>query len=100
MKTFSQKVIEIVKKIPSGKILTYKEVAKRAGNEKAARAVGNILNKHFKECVKNKQKTIPCHRVVRSDGKTGGYALGEKKKKSCQFARNLMHSKKLKLNIL
>jgi len=72
--TFSQKVYEIVKKIPKGKVLTYKEVAKRAGNVKASRAVGNILNK-------NHDPKIPCHRVIRSDGKLGGYNLGAKKKK-------------------
>ena len=68
-------------KIPQGKVLTYKKVAKLAGNEKAARAVGNILNKYYKHCLKNSSPTIPCHRVVRSDGKPGGYVLGGKKKK-------------------
>jgi methylated-DNA-[protein]-cysteine S-methyltransferase len=81
MLKFSQKVIEIVKKIPRGKILTYKEVAKKAGNPRAARAVGNILNAYYRLCIKEKLPTIPCHRVVRSDGKVGGYVLGEKKKK-------------------
>ncbi|HLN19340.1 MAG TPA: MGMT family protein, partial [Patescibacteria group bacterium] len=45
---FSQKVIAIVDKIKPGKTLTYKEVAARAGNPKAARAVGNILNSYYK----------------------------------------------------
>ncbi|MFA6047601.1 MAG: MGMT family protein [Parcubacteria group bacterium] len=80
-KSFSDKVIQLVSKIPRGKILTYLEVAKGAGNPKAARAVGNILNLYYKECVQNKKPTIPCHRVVRNDGKVGGYALGSKKKK-------------------
>ncbi len=66
MKTFKEKVIEIVKAIPRGQILTYKEVAKKAGNEKAVRVVGNIMSK-------NQDKSVPCHRVIRSDGKTGGY---------------------------
>lgn len=80
-KSFKDKVIQIVKKIPRGKTLAYLEVAKRAGNPKAARAVGNILNVYYKECLKNKKPTIPCHRVVRSDGKIGGYVLGSRKKK-------------------
>ncbi|MDP3962657.1 MAG: MGMT family protein [bacterium] len=67
--TFTQKIHDIVRKIPKGKTLTYKEVALRAGNLKACRAVGNILNKNY-------NKDIPCHRVVRSDGKTGGYNRG------------------------
>lgn len=61
--------------------MTYKEVAKKAGNEKAARAVGNILNKYYKDCVSNKKPTISCHRVIRSDGKIGGYTKGEKEKR-------------------
>jgi methylated-DNA-[protein]-cysteine S-methyltransferase len=73
MKTFTDKVYEVVKKIPKGKVLTYKEVAKRAGNIKASRAVGNILNK-------NHNPKIPCHRVIRSDGKTGGHNRGQQMK--------------------
>jgi methylated-DNA-[protein]-cysteine S-methyltransferase len=80
MGEFSSRVVEIVNKIPRGKTLTYKEVAKKAGNPKASRAVGNILNIYYRLCIKNGSKTIPCHRVVRSDGKLGGYVLGEKKK--------------------
>lgn len=74
MKTFTEKVYDVVKKIPKGKVLTYKEVALRAGNSKAFRAVGNILNKNY-------DPEIPCHRVVRSDGKSGGYNRGEEQKK-------------------
>ncbi len=74
MKSFTEKVYEVVKKIPKGKVLTYKEIAKKAGNEKASRAVGNILNKNF-------NPDIPCHRVIRSDGKLGGYNKGVEKKK-------------------
>jgi O-6-methylguanine DNA methyltransferase len=73
MKPFTQKVFEVVSEIPKGKTLTYKEVAKKAGRPKAYRAVGNILNKNY-------DPKIPCHRVVRSDGKTGGYNRGDKKK--------------------
>lgn len=73
MKTFTEKVYEVVKKIPKGKVLTYKEVAKKAGNDNASRAVGSILHKNF-----NPQ--IPCHRVIRSDGKLGGYNRGAKNK--------------------
>lgn len=71
---FREKVLEVVSKIPKGKTLTYKEVAKLAGSEKAFRAVGNILNKNYNQ-------NIPCHRVIRSDGKTGGYNRGEELKK-------------------
>jgi O-6-methylguanine DNA methyltransferase len=59
--TFADKVRNIVRKIPEGKTLTYQEVAKRAGNPKAARAVGAIMRTNYDE-------SIPCHRVVRKDG--------------------------------
>lgn len=72
--TFKEKVLQVVKNIPKGKTMTYMEVAKKAGSSKAYRAVGNILNKNY-------DPSIPCHRVVRSDGKIGGYNRGSKKKK-------------------
>jgi O-6-methylguanine DNA methyltransferase len=72
-KSFSENVYDVVSKIPKGKVLTYKQVAVMAGRPKAYRAVGNILNKNF-------NKKIPCHRVIRSDGKTGGYNRGNKNK--------------------
>ncbi len=65
-KSFLNKVIEIVKKIPRGKVLTYKQVAIKAGNPMAARAVGSIM-------ANNSDKGVPCHRVIRSDGKIGEY---------------------------
>ena len=73
MPLFSEKIYKVVSKIPKGNVMTYKQVAKLAGNEKAYRAVGNILNKNY-------SPKIPCHRVIRSDGKIGGYNRGEKKK--------------------
>jgi len=77
---FSKKVVFVVSKIKKGEMLTYKEVAQKAGNAKAAQAVGNVLNKHYRDCLKTGEKKIPCHRVVRSDGQLGGYAKGEKEK--------------------
>ncbi len=73
MKSFTEKVYDVVKKIPKGKVLAYKEVAEKAGNEKASRAVGNILHKNF-------DPSIPCHRVIRSDGIIGGYNRGGRRK--------------------
>ena len=70
---FQKKVYNQVKKIPRGKVLSYKEVARLIGLPLAYRAVGNVLNK-------NPFKTVPCHRIIRSDGKVGGYAKGTKKK--------------------
>lgn len=70
---FKEEVLAIVKKISAGKTMTYKEVAARAGSPHAYRAVGNILNKNY-------DSKIPCHRVIRSDGKIGGYNRGAEKK--------------------
>jgi len=70
---FKRRIYEIVKKIPRGSFLTYKEVAKLAGRPRAWRAVGNILNK-------NDNPEIPCHRVIKSDGRVGGYNRGQKRK--------------------
>jgi len=69
---FDEKVYQLTNKIPRGKVTTYKIIAKKLGT-KAYRAVGNALNK-------NPYKTVPCHRVVRSDGKIGGFARGSKEK--------------------
>jgi len=74
MTTFSDKVYRIVKAIPAGEVLTYKQVASKAGHPLASRAVGNILSKNY-------DQTIPCHRVIRSDGRLGGYNRGARLKK-------------------
>ncbi len=66
---FSEKVLKIAAGIPKGKVLTYKQVATLAGNPKACRAVGNVLNGNY-------DKKVFCHRVVRSDGNIGGYNRG------------------------
>ncbi len=71
---FADKVREVVKAIKPGKTLSYKEVAKAAGNEKAARAVAQIMAKNY-------DPDIPCHRVIRSDGSLGGYNRGGEKAK-------------------
>lgn len=73
---FKQRVLQIVAAIPAGEVMTYKEVAMAAGNARASRAVGMILKK-------NQNADIPCHRVIRSDGKPGGYnGLRGKNKKT------------------
>ena len=69
MSVFADKVRDVVRKIPKGKTMTYKEVAAKAGNTKAARAVGAIMRMNY-------DPEIPCHRVVRSDGTPGGYNRG------------------------
>ena len=65
---FQLKVWSYLKKIPKGKVKTYAQVAKAIGKPKAVRAVANAIGKNpF-------PPKIPCHRVIRSDGKLGGYS--------------------------
>ena len=71
---FQQKVYEVVKKISKGQTLTYKQVAQKMGRPHAYRAVGSALAKNF-------TANIPCHRVIRSDGKLGQYNRGAEVKK-------------------
>ncbi len=75
---FQKKVWKLISEIPRGKVLTYKDLAIKIGKPKSSRAVANA-------CGKNPLiEVIPCHRVIRSDGKLGGYSgkggIDEKKK--------------------
>ena len=74
MKTFADKVRDIVRKIPKGKTMTYKQVATKAGNAAASRAVGAVMRGNY-------NTDIPCHRVVKSDGSLGSYNRGGAKQK-------------------
>jgi methylated-DNA-[protein]-cysteine S-methyltransferase len=65
---FQKKAWRALLAIPKGKIITYKELAKRIGKPKAVRAVANAVGAN--PCA----PFIPCHRVVRSDGTLGGYS--------------------------
>ena len=74
---FQIKVWEEIKKIPVGETRSYKEIAKLIGKPNSARAVANA-------CGKNPYPiTIPCHRVIKSNGDLGGYSAagGVRKKK-------------------
>lgn len=69
LEDFRQKVLAVVKDIPRGSVLSYKEVAARAGFPGAARAVGTLMKRNY-------DVSIPCHRVIRSDGRVGEYNRG------------------------
>lgn len=72
---FQKRVWNQLLKIPYGKTMSYGEIAEKAGNSKASRAVGNANNKNRIAVI------IPCHRVIGSYGDLTGYAGGLKKKK-------------------
>jgi len=76
MTPFAKKVYKAVAKIPLGQVRTYKWVAKKAGKPRAWRAVGTLMKNNPYPLV------IPCHRVVKSSGDIGGYAWGERTKKT------------------
>jgi len=67
----SEKIYKKLLEVPKGQITTYGELAKAVGLKNGQRAVGKIMNKNPYPVI------IPCHRVVMSTGKIGGYAYGE-----------------------
>jgi methylated-DNA-[protein]-cysteine S-methyltransferase len=69
-----QKIFKKLLEVPKGQITTYGELAKAVGLKNGQRAVGKIMNKNPYPVI------IPCHRVVMSTGKIGGYAYGEQVK--------------------
>lgn len=72
---FQKEVLDLVSKIPKGKVTTYKQIAEALGKPKSYRAVGNALANNPSPV------EIPCHRVVKSNGEPGGYISGSEKKK-------------------
>ena len=72
-KTFNKRCYDLLRKVPKGKVTTYKEIAKVLGT-KAYRAVGNAMNKN------PYSPKVPCHRVIKLNGEIGGFASGAKNK--------------------
>ena len=81
-RNFYQQCYELVKLVPKGKVTTYGAIAK-ALNSKAVRAVGTAMAKNPHIFV------VPCHRVVRSDGTIGQYALGTDEKEQLLTAEGI-----------
>ena len=71
-----QAVYDLVSDIPSGKVVTYGQLATLLGNSRAARGIGKVLNQNPRPII------VPCHRVVCSDGHVGGYMYGKNQKVS------------------
>lgn len=68
--TFTDKVLNVVRNIPKGKTLSYKEVAILAGSPNAARVVGSIMKNNYRD-------DVPCHRVIKNNGEVGEYNRGK-----------------------
>ena len=79
MTLFKKRVLTVVSSIPKGSVMSYGAVAAQAGSPHASRAVGSIM-------ANNVDPSVPCHRVVRSDGRIGNYNRGgsQQKKKLLQ----------------
>jgi methylated-DNA-[protein]-cysteine S-methyltransferase len=65
---FGESVLETCRKVENGRTITYGQLAKRAGRPNASRAVGSVMAKNPVPLI------IPCHRIIRSDGKIGGFS--------------------------
>lgn len=89
--SFSEAVWQVVMRIPRGRVMSYAEVAERAGFLGAARAVGTLMKQNF-------DPLRPCHRVIRSDGTLGEYNRGVRRKRALLksegvvFSGNQVHS--------
>lgn len=89
MKNFKELVYKILRKVPKGKVVTYGQLARLAGNLKAARAVGVLMR------INDDAPHTPCHRVVASDGSLTGYSGrgGIKRKKQMLINEGVQFNK-------
>jgi len=67
---FTRRALQVCARIPYGTVMSYGEIAARAGSPGGARAAGNAMGKNPFAIV------VPCHRVINSDGSIGGYGGG------------------------
>jgi O-6-methylguanine DNA methyltransferase len=85
-RTFSARVLSVVRRIPVGRVATYGDVAALAGRPRAWRAVGNIMrNCH--------RPDVPAHRVIAAGGRLGGYGGSELLKRSLLAAEGVTVSR-------
>ena len=90
MTVIADKIYEIVKDIPRGKVMTYGQVAERVGNKRLSRVVGNVLHKNPDPA------NIPCHRVVNSKGELSeSFAFG-----GAEAQRQLLEKEGVKIKLM
>jgi methylated-DNA-protein-cysteine methyltransferase-like protein len=98
MGDFAKQVCYLVRKIPSGRVMTYGQIAKRLGKPGGARAVGNVLHR-------NSSSQIPCQRVVNQQGRVAFHFAqgGEEKQRELLLKEGVKFKDKLhvilKLNV-
>jgi methylated-DNA-[protein]-cysteine S-methyltransferase len=84
VRSFTQRVLSVVRNIPAGQVATYGDVALAAGKPRAARAVGNIM----RDC--GPRDDVPCHRVIAAGGLLGGFGGNLELKRSLLRAEGLL----------
>jgi O-6-methylguanine DNA methyltransferase len=86
--TFRDQVYTVVRSIPTGSVMTYGQVAKAAGNPKAARAVGTVMRHNPKSYLNaiNDPEVVPCHRVIAANQRLGGFNGGSETKQRLLIA--------------
>ena len=87
VRNFSEAVCSVVMNIPQGTTLSYAAVAKKAGFPGAARAVGSLMRRNY-------DKSVPCHRVIRSDGRLGEYNRGDEEAKAKRLVEEGVRAEK------
>jgi methylated-DNA-[protein]-cysteine S-methyltransferase len=87
MNNLERRVYQKLLKVPKGKVTTYSELAKAVGLQNGQRQIGQIMSRNPFPVI------IPCHRVVKSDGKIGGYFYGEKIKSKMLSAEGILIKK-------
>ena len=80
---FRRRVLAAVARIPAGRVATYGDIAAKAGNPRASRAVGNIM----REC---RSPAVPCHRVIAAGGRLGGFGSSPQLKKALLRAEGVL----------
>ncbi len=78
-KNLKEEVYKQISKIPKGQVMTYKELAKKVGKPKAIRAIATIVGLNPNPII------VPCHRVVKSDGRIGEYTYKGKRDKNMKI---------------
>ena len=86
MSDFRARVLAVVRRIPHGRVATYGDVAAAAARPRAARAVGNIMRR----C---SNAGVPCHRVIGSGGKLGGFGRDLHLKRDLLLAEGVIVSR-------
>src|SRR5882672_11332288 len=80
--TFPSRVLSLVRRIPPGRVATYGDIARMAGNPGAARAVGNVMRN-------SRRPDVPYHRVIAAGGRLGGYGGREVLKRALLMAEGI-----------